>query len=104
VFLKAPSEKSTSRLMPRDYRIGWDSVACNHVFLTVWLQRERCESLQSVAIVERVFISMVMSVVENGNGSQDTWTSKGGSSHGGDVRLADLWLGSAASTNGGGST
>jgi hypothetical protein len=34
-------------------------------FLIVWFQRERCEALQSVAIVGHVFSSMVMSVVEN---------------------------------------
>jgi hypothetical protein len=33
--------------------------------MTVWFQRERCEALQSVAIVGHVLSSMVMSVVEN---------------------------------------
>lgn len=35
-------------------------------FLTIWFQRERCEALQSVAIVGHVFSSMVKSVAENG--------------------------------------
>ena len=52
--------------MPGDCRIGWDSVARSHFFFTVWFQRERCEVLQSVAIVGHVFCTMVMSVVENG--------------------------------------
>jgi hypothetical protein len=34
-------------------------------FLTIWFQRERCEGLQSIAIVGHVFNLMVKSVVEN---------------------------------------
>jgi hypothetical protein len=51
--------------MPRDCWMGWYSVGWNHVFLTVWFQREQCEALQYVAIIEHVFC-VVRLVVENG--------------------------------------
>jgi hypothetical protein len=52
--------------MPKDCRIGWNSVVHNHIFiLTVWFQREQCEALHSVAIVGHVFSRMMKSVAKN---------------------------------------
>jgi hypothetical protein len=51
--------------MPEDCQIGWNSVVCNHVFLTVWFQMEQCEALQSVPVVGHVFSHMMKSVTEN---------------------------------------
>jgi hypothetical protein len=52
--------------MPEDCRVEWDSVTCNHVFSNRWFQRERYETLQSIAIVGLVFSPMVKSVAKNG--------------------------------------
>jgi hypothetical protein len=91
--------------MPEDCRIRWDSVAHNHVFLTIWIQRERHEALQSISIVGHVFSPMVKSVVENGMEAK-IWGLVSV------VRvmvakrfwLHDLWLGAAASASGGDNT
>jgi hypothetical protein len=52
--------------MPGDCWIGWWSVVRNHIFPTVWFQREQGEAGQSVAIMGHVFSSMMKLVVENG--------------------------------------
>jgi hypothetical protein len=74
-------------------------------FLTVWFQRERCEALQSIAVVGHVFSSMVKSVAENGM-ETEIWglvmvvrvlvAMR--------ICLGDLWLGAATSVSGGDNT
>jgi hypothetical protein len=65
VFWKAP-------LANFDGRHAWslpDRIEFGHAqpcfFFTVWFQRERCEALQSVAIIGHGFSPMVKLVAEN---------------------------------------
>jgi hypothetical protein len=52
--------------MSGDCRIEWVSIARNHIFLTVWFQRERREALHSVTIAGFVLRTMMKLVVKNG--------------------------------------
>jgi hypothetical protein len=61
----------------------------DHVlFMVIWFQRERCEALKSVTIVGHVFSSMVKSITEEWDGSQNLMTGNGGSRPGGCEVLA----------------
>jgi hypothetical protein len=101
-FRKASAVNSTRRLMPGDCRTRWDSVACNRVFLVVWFLWERCEALQSVAIVGHVSSSTVKSGAENGM-EVEIWELVMVVRDLPAIRnwIFDSWLGAVASASGG---